>query len=96
MIPTTVRQPLSRERILVAAVALADADGISAVTMRRIAEALDCEAMSLYHYVASKGALVAGLAEQVIGEVATATAEDPPGLTGWRESSSGVASSRAP
>ncbi len=85
MTPTTARQPLSRERILVAAVSLADTEGIGAVTMRRVAEALSCEAMSLYHYVESKGALVAGLAEQVIGEVAEATAEDPPGVTDWRE-----------
>jgi AcrR family transcriptional regulator len=85
VIPPTARQPLSRERILRDAVALADADGIGGVTMRRLAEALGCEAMSLYHYVESKGALVTGLAEQVIGEVAAATAEDPPGATDWRE-----------
>lgn len=85
MVTTTVRQPLSRERILATAVGLADADGIRAVTMRRIAEELDCEAMSLYYYVESKAALVAGLAEQVIDEVVAATAADPPGATGWRE-----------
>lgn len=85
MIPQHARQPLSRERILLAAVALADADGIGAVTMRGVAEALACEAMSLYHHVENKGDLVAGLAEQVIGEVAAATAEDPAGGTDWRQ-----------
>lgn len=84
MTTTTVRQPLSRERILVTAVGLADAHGIGAVTMRRIADELDCEAMSLYYYVQSKGALVAGLAEQVIGEVVAATAAAPAGATSWR------------
>ena len=85
MIPPTARQALSRERILLEAIALADADGIGGVTMRRLAEALGCEAMSLYHYVESKGALVAGLAEQVITEVAAATAQNPADTTDWRE-----------
>ena len=79
-----VKQQLSRERIVEAAVALADAEGMGAVTMRRVAEALDCEAMSLYYYVDGKGALLAGLAEQVIGGVVAATAQDPAGVADWK------------
>jgi len=81
----TAKEPLSRERILTAAVAIADAGGIRAITMRRVAEELDCEAMSLYYYVDGKNALLAGLAETVIAEVVGATATDPPGVTDWRQ-----------
>jgi len=63
------KSPLSRDRILAAAVAVADADGIGSVTMRRVAEDLDCEAMSLYHYVADKKALLSGMVEIVLTEV---------------------------
>ena len=84
MVPQSVRQPLSRERIVVAAVEIADADGVGAATMRRVAEALGCEAMSLYHYVTDKNDLLTGLAEHVIGEVVDASAEDPADLTDWQ------------
>ncbi|AXT85753.1 TetR family transcriptional regulator [Aeromicrobium sp. A1-2] len=61
-----VRTPLSRERVLVAAIALADAEGMSAVTMRRLAADVGVEAMSLYHHVPGKAGLLDGLAEAVI------------------------------
>lgn len=64
------KEQLSRERIVDAAVRLADSDGIRAVTMRRVAEELGFEAMSLYHHVADKNALLAGMAEAIVGEVA--------------------------
>ena len=67
------REPLSRERVLAAAVALADAGGIEAVTMRGLAEALDCEAMSLYYYVKGKAELLAGLVEVILDEIIAAT-----------------------
>lgn len=63
------KEPLSRDRILAAAVALADSHGIGAVTMRRVAEELHCEAMSLYHHVADKRTLLSGMVEEVLGEV---------------------------
>lgn len=71
------KQPLSLERVLSAAVALADAHGASAVTMRRLAEELDCEAMSLYHHVADKGALLAGMVNEVVMEIVAAAAAIP-------------------
>ncbi|MFI9847631.1 TetR/AcrR family transcriptional regulator [Nonomuraea sp. NPDC051941] len=63
------REPLSRERVLAAAVVLADAEGIKALTMRRLAADLDVEAMSLYYYLPSKEALLDGVVETVIMEI---------------------------
>jgi AcrR family transcriptional regulator len=63
------KAPLSRERVVAAGVAVADGEGLAAVTMRRVADVLDCEAMSLYHHVKDKKDLLAGLAEAVVGEV---------------------------
>ncbi len=65
----TAKEPLSRDRVLDAAMSVADAHGIQSVTMRRVAETLDCEAMSLYHYVADKKALLSGMIEAVLVEV---------------------------
>jgi len=65
----SARESLSRERVLDAALTLADAEGLRAVTMRRVAEALDCEAMSLYYYVRDKESLLAALTEAVVGEI---------------------------
>lgn len=68
------KEQLSRERIVDAAVRLADSDGIRAVTMRRVAEEVGFEAMSLYHHVADKNALLAAMAEAIVGEVAVTAA----------------------
>ncbi|MDQ1324344.1 MAG: hypothetical protein QG587_1680 [Chloroflexota bacterium] len=63
------RLPLDRGRILAAALRLMDADGLDALTMRKVAGELHVEAMSLYYHVPSKGALLEGLAETVLGEI---------------------------
>jgi len=63
------RAPLSRERVLAAAVALADQGGISSVSMRKLGEALGVEAMSLYNHVASKSDLIDGMIDIVFGEI---------------------------
>jgi AcrR family transcriptional regulator len=63
------RAPLSRELLLRAAVAIADVDGLEAVTMRRLGEAVGAEAMSLYHHVANKGDLLDGLVDLVMAEI---------------------------
>lgn len=65
---TRLRAPLTRQRALSAAVALADAEGLGAVTMRRLAGELGVEAMSLYHHVANKDAILDGMVETVFGE----------------------------
>src|SRR5690242_1354953 len=66
---TGVREPLSRERVLAAAVALADAEGVPALTMRRLAGELGVEAMSLYYHLPGKTGLLDGLVETVVAEV---------------------------
>ena len=63
------RLPLSRERVLRAAIKVADASGIESLTMRRLAEELGAEAMSLYYYVASKEDLLDGIADAVVAEI---------------------------
>lgn len=68
------KPPLSRERIVAQAVSLADADGLGAVTMRAVADALDYEAMSLYHHVKDKRSLLAGMVEATVSEVAASAA----------------------
>ncbi len=63
------RIPLSKDRVLRAAVGLADADGIEAVTMRKLASELGVEAMSLYYHVANKEQLLDGMVDVVISEI---------------------------
>ncbi len=72
MTAKTFREPLSRERVLAAAVGLADAEGIKALTMRRLAGDLGVEAMSLYFYFAGKDALLDGVLSTVVDEIVEA------------------------
>jgi AcrR family transcriptional regulator len=73
------RTPLSRERILQAAVFMADAEGIDALTMRGLAGQLQVEAMSLYNHVDNKDDLLDGMIELVAVEI-----EDPDADAGWK------------
>jgi AcrR family transcriptional regulator len=73
------RTPLSRERVLQAAVALADAEGIDALSMRRLAQELGVEAMSLYYHVANKADLLNAIVEVVVGEIRL-----PPADAEWK------------
>ena len=66
---TTTRTPLSKERVLRAAVELADREGIDALSMRRLAKDLGVEAMSLYNHVANKDEILAGMIDLVTSEV---------------------------
>ena len=63
------RTPLSRERVLRAALTLADASGIESLSMRKLGRALGVEAMSLYNHVASKDDLLDGLVDLVFEEI---------------------------
>jgi AcrR family transcriptional regulator len=76
---TGSRAPLSRERVLHTAVALADESGIASLSMRRLGEALGVEAMSLYNHVANKDDLLDGMIDMVFGEI-----DVPPGTAGWK------------
>jgi len=62
------RPALSRQRVLQAAIDLADREGIGSLTMRGLAQHLGVEAMSLYHHVANKEALLDGMVDIVFGE----------------------------
>ena len=73
---TRSRTPLSRERILVTALALADTSGIESLTMRKLGEAVGVEAMSLYNHVPSKGDLLDGLIDLVFSEIELPSAAD--------------------
>jgi AcrR family transcriptional regulator len=72
------RTPLNEDRILEAAIRLADEHGIEALTMRKLARELGVEAMSLYNHVPNKGALVDAMADAVMGEI------DLPETSDWR------------
>ncbi|TDC47417.1 TetR family transcriptional regulator [Jiangella ureilytica] len=63
------RAPLSRDRVLRAAVRIADDGGLGALTMRRLAEDLGAEAMSLYYHVANKDEVLDGIADAVGREI---------------------------
>lgn len=71
---------LSRDRIVRTAIAIADADGLAAVSMRRVAMELGVATMSLYRHVPSKDDLVFLMSDTVFGEVDLP--EPPP--AGWR------------
>jgi AcrR family transcriptional regulator len=67
--PHSRRPAYSRERIAAAALAIADADGFEAVSMRRVAHELGAGTMTLYHYVRSKDELITLMTDSVMGEV---------------------------
>ncbi|MEV4218649.1 TetR/AcrR family transcriptional regulator [Nonomuraea sp. NPDC049725] len=74
------RQPLSRELVLEAAIRVADRGGAEAITMRRVAQELGVEAMSLYHHVPNKDAILDGVVDAVFAAI-----ELPrPGDGDWR------------
>jgi AcrR family transcriptional regulator len=74
------RTPLSRERVLRAAITLADQGGIESLTMRRLGQELGVEAMSLYKHVSNKDDVLDGIVDLVLGDI-----EVPPSGTPWRE-----------
>jgi len=78
---TEARIPLSRERVLRAAVALADDSGIGSLSMRKLGDALGVEAMSLYNHVANKGDLLDGMVDFVFSEI-----DLPAGGADWKTS----------
>lgn len=73
------RVPVSRERVLRAAVKLADTGGVEALSMRKLGQALGVEAMSLYNHVVNKDDVLNGMVDLVFGEIGL-----PPTGTEWR------------
>src|SRR3989475_13278205 len=73
------RTALSRERVLDAAITLADREGIEALSMRRLGQEVGVEAMSLYNHVRNKEELLNGMVDIVFSEIDLPTAgEDWP------------------
>ena len=75
------RAPLSRERVLRAAVDLADEGGLETLSMRELGRRLGVQAMSLYNHVANKEDVLDGMVDLVVGEI-----ELPASEADWRES----------
>jgi AcrR family transcriptional regulator len=76
---TARRAPLSRDRVLRAAIALADEHGLESVTMRRLGQELGVEAMSLNNHVANKNDILDGIDDLVLGDI-----DVPPSGTHWK------------
>jgi AcrR family transcriptional regulator len=76
--PEKKREPLSRDRVLRAAVAMADEHGIEALTMRSLGQELGVEAMSLYNHVDNKADILNGIVGVVCDEIVAAVNEIPP------------------
>jgi AcrR family transcriptional regulator len=73
------REPLSRERVLKAAVTLADQVGVESLSMRRLAQELGVVPMALYKHVANKDEMLDGMVDVVVAEI------DPPAQgTDWK------------
>ena len=77
--PHRRREPLTRERVIAEAIALADDEGIDRLTMRSLAKRLGVEAMSLYHHVDGKDALLDAMVDAVFAEIAQPAIGEP-----WR------------
>jgi AcrR family transcriptional regulator len=75
----TRRAPLTRDRLFGAAIAVADAGGIAALTIRSVAAELGVQPMSLYHHVANKEAIIDGIIDVVFSEI-----DLPPDDVDWR------------
>jgi len=76
---TEPRTRLSRERVLRAAVALAQRDGMESLSMRKLADEVGAGAMSLYHHVPNKEQLLDGMIDIVFSEI-----EPPPTDVDWK------------
>ena len=68
-VETATRSPLNRERILAAAVEVANRDGLEGLSMRRLGQALGVDPMALYRHVRDKDDLLDGLRDVVLGEI---------------------------
>jgi AcrR family transcriptional regulator len=86
--PTGRRAPRSRDAIADAAIAVADAEGLEAVSMRRVASELGLGTMSIYHYVKSKDELLDLVGDRIIGGQLVDDAEL---RRGWREGLTAIA-----
>lgn len=78
---TPVRAPLTRDRIITAAIELIEREGVQALSMRRIGAELGVAAMSLYNHVPGKEAVLDGVADRILGKLEL----DPAPQADWRD-----------
>jgi AcrR family transcriptional regulator len=79
-VTTTTRTPLTRERIIEAAIVFADAHGVDELSMRKLGAVLGVEAMSLYNHVANKDDIYDGMIDHVFNEIPL-----PDSALDWKE-----------
>ena len=79
MRPDATRQRLTADRVLDGAMVLADRIGAHALTIRKLAEALDTKPMTIYHHLPSKDAILDGMVDRVFAEI-----DRPPTDLGWK------------
>jgi AcrR family transcriptional regulator len=77
--PVSSRPALTSQRVIAAAVALADAFGVDALTIRKLAVELDVKPMTIYHHVPNKEAIIDGMVDLVFGEI-----DLPPTGVDWK------------
>jgi AcrR family transcriptional regulator len=77
--PTKTTTRLTAERVIEGAVSLADAIGIEAFTIRKLADAIDVKPMTIYYHVPSKEAIIDGMVDYVFNQI-----EPPPEELDWR------------
>ena len=77
--PTSARSALSRERVIGAAVTLADAIGVDALTIRKLAAELDVKPMTIYHHVPNKEAIIDGMVDLIFTQI-----DVPPSDVDWK------------
>jgi AcrR family transcriptional regulator len=75
----TRKERLTVDRVLDGAMALADQIGVHALTIRRLAEALDTKPMTIYHHLPSKDAILDGMVDRVFAQI-----DRPPTDVGWK------------
>lgn len=80
------RIPLNRDRVLRAAIEVADEEGLEALTMRNLAQHLGVEAMSIYYHVANKETLLDGVVDVLVEEIeeAVSNLDGSDGSSGWK------------
>ena len=84
--PNDRRPRFNREQITAAVLKIADSEGFDALTMKRIADELDCGTMTLYYYVRTKADLVTLMHDAILAEILL-----PQLPAGWREAVSAIA-----
>src|SRR5579872_402548 len=70
------RVPLNRDRVLRAAMKMADEEGVDALSMRKLGEALGVEAMSLYNHVANKDDILDSIVDLTLSEIELPSADE--------------------